>query len=45
MSRGPSAWGWAPSDCQHLMAITIPLLIPDLPSADELLPYLRRIDL
>jgi len=25
-------------------AYKIPLLIPDLPSADELLPYLRRID-
>src|SRR5689334_13977749 len=22
----------------------IPLLVPDMPSADELLPYLRRID-
>ena len=27
-----------------LHAVNIPLLIPDLPGADELLPYLRRID-
>jgi len=41
MSRGPSAWGWVSND---LMAMAIPLLVPDLPSAAELLPYLRRID-